>query len=58
MKPRRELIFGAAGLGVGALMVSTAAQARTLSASASPTMVGVTDSATSDPVSVSGGVAP
>jgi hypothetical protein len=60
MKSRRELMFGAAGLGVGALMVATAAQARTLSASASPTLVSVTDTTNSDPVtvSVSGGVAP
>ncbi|NQE64631.1 hypothetical protein [Caulobacter sp. RHG1] len=60
MKSRRELVFGAAGVGVGALMAATAAQARTLSASASPTIVDVTDSSYSAPVTVtvSGGVAP
>lgn len=56
MKSRRELVFGAAGLGVGALMVATAAQARTLSASVSPSIVGVEEA--SAVVSVSGGVAP
>jgi hypothetical protein len=60
MKSRRELVFGAAGVGVGALMVATAAQARTLSASASPSIVGLDDSTWSDPVSVSvsGGIGP
>nr|WP_295109574.1 SprB repeat-containing protein [uncultured Caulobacter sp.] len=60
MKSRRELMFSAAGLGVGALMVATAAQARTLSASASPSIVGLDDDSWSDPVtvSVSGGIGP
>lgn len=60
MKSRRELMFSAAGLGVGALMVATAAQARTLSASASPSIVGLDDDNWSDPVtvSVSGGIGP
>ena len=56
MKSRRELVFGAAGLGVGALMVASAAQARTLSASASPAAIGVGEGYAT--VSVSGGVAP
>lgn len=62
MKSRRELMFSAAGLGVGALMVATAAQARTLTASASPSIVGMDDDNWSDPVtvtvSVSGGIGP
>ncbi len=60
MKSRRELMFGAGVIGVGALMAATAAQARTLSASASPSLASVTASSPSDvvTVSVSGGVAP
>jgi hypothetical protein len=56
MKSRRELVFGAAGLGVGALMVASAAQARSLSASASPSVIGVGEGEVT--VSVSGGVSP
>jgi SprB repeat len=56
MKSRRELMFGAAGAGVGALMVATAAQARSLSASLSPAVMGVGEGYVT--VSVSGGVAP
>lgn len=56
MKSRRELVFGAAGLGVGALMVASAAQARTMSASLSPSVIGVGEGYVT--VSVSGGVGP
>jgi hypothetical protein len=56
MKSRREVMFSAAGLGVGALMVATAAQARTLSASLSPSLMGVGEGYVT--VSVSGGIGP
>ncbi len=58
MKSRRELMFGAAGL--GALLVATSAQARTMTASASPSSLEGAGWPPTDPtyVTVSGGTPP